>query len=261
MSGEEQLESLIGLNNVKLSIKKIRAYAKKNKESSNLNLHMAFTGNPGTGKTEVANIISRLLYEAGVLPEAKVIVGNRSTLVGQYIGSTAIKTKEAVQSAMGGVLFIDEAYSLSSGISNDFGSEAIAILIDEMEKNKGKFCVVLAGYEKQLKDMVMSNPGFGSRIQFWIDFPDYSRDELKQIIISFLEKESVKYTITDDAMNKLLDVLDYLRQKSDFANARTARNILQDVIMNQNLRAEDEADNNEINVLDVDAFIEDKNIY
>ena len=262
LSGEEELNELIGLENVKTSVKKIRAYAKKNKGASNLNLHMAFTGNPGTGKTEVAHIISRVLYEAGVLPEAKVIIGNRETLVGQYVGQTAIKTKEAVQKAMGGVLFIDEAYSLSSdaGGAHDFGAEAIATLIDEMENNKGKFCVIVAGYEMPLKQMVASNPGFNSRIQFWIDFPDYSRDELKAIILRFLSKESVKYTITDDALEEMLDITDYYRSMSDFANARTVRKMLQDIIMNQNLRVEDELDNNEITIDDVLQYAKDNGL-
>lgn len=261
LSGEEQLMQLIGLNNVKMSVKKIRAYAKKNKDSSNLNLHMAFAGNPGSGKTEVANIISRILYEAGVLTEAKVIVANRESLIGQFVGHTAKKTKEMIDKAMGGVLFIDEAYSLfSGGIGNDFGSEAIATLIDEMEKNKGKFCVVVAGYNGPLKEMIDSNPGFGSRIQFWINFQDYSREELKQITLLFLNKESVKYSITDDALELLLDITDLYRNNKDFANARTVRNILQDVILNQNLRVEEELDNNEINIDDVYQYIDENNL-
>ena len=260
LSGEELLSQLIGLNNVKLSIKKIRAYAKKNKGSNNLNLHMAFAGNPGTGKTEVANIISRILYETGVLDEAKVIVANRESLIGQFVGHTAKKTKEIVDKAMGGVLFIDEAYSLFSGTSTDFGSEAIATLIDEMEKNKGKFCVVVAGYNGPLKEMIDSNPGFGSRIQFWINFQDYSRDELKQIALLFLNKESVKYSIKDDALELLLDITDLYRHNADFANARTVRNILQDVILNQNLRVEEELDNNEITIDDVYQYIDENNL-
>ena len=260
LSGEELLSQLIGLNNVKLSVKKIRAYAKKNKGSNNLNLHMAFAGNPGSGKTEVANIISRILYEAGVLDEAKVIVANRESLIGQFVGHTSKKTKEIVDKAMGGVLFIDEAYSLFSGTSNDFGSEAIATLIDEMEKNKGKFCVVVAGYNEPLKEMIDSNPGFGSRIQFWINFQDYSRDELKQIALLFLNKESVKYSIKDDALELLLDITDLYRHNADFANARTVRNILQDVILNQNLRVEEELDNNEITIDDVYQYIDENNL-
>lgn len=260
LSGEEELMKLIGLNSVKTAVRKIKVYAKKNKGSSNLNLHMAFTGNPGTGKTKVANIISRILYEAGVLPEAKVILGNRETLVGQYVGQTAVKTKEAVAKAMGGVLFIDEAYSLSNVCQNDFGSEAIATLIDEMEKNKGKFCVVLAGYEKPLMDMISTNPGFNSRIQFYLDFPDYTRDELKQIALSFLSKESVSYTIADDAMKEMLNITDYYRTLPDFANARTIRKMLTDIIMNQNLRVEDEPDNNEITLEDVIQYATDNHL-
>ena len=260
LSGEEQLTKLIGLSNVKTTIKKIKAYAKKNNGSSNLNLHMAFTGNPGTGKTEVANIISRILYEAGVLPEAKVFLGSRETLVGRYVGETAIKTKDAVAKAMGGVLFIDEAYSLSNGNKDDFGIEAIATLIDEMEKNKGKFCVVLAGYEKPLTEMISTNPGFNSRIQFYLDFPDYTKDELKEIALSFLSKEIVQYIITDDAMEELLNITDYYRTLPDFANARTIRKMLTDIIMNQNLRVEDEPDNNEITLEDVKQYEVDNHL-
>ncbi len=260
LTGDEQLMKLIGLDSVKKMVKKIKAYAKKNKESSNLNLHMAFRGNPGTGKTEVANIISRVLYEAGVLPEAKVVLGNRETLVGRYVGETAIKTKDAVSKAMGGVLFIDEAYSLASGGEHDFGAEAIATLIDEMEKNKGKFSVVLAGYEKPLMNMIATNPGFNSRIQFYLNFPDYTRDELKEIAMSFLAKEAVPYTISDEAMNEMLDITDYYRTLPDFANARTIRKVLTDIIMNQNLRVDDELDNDEIIIDDVIQYEEENHI-
>ena len=259
-SGEEELMRLIGLDNIKASIKKIKAFAKKNKDSSNLNLHMAFTGNPGTGKTEVANIISRILFEIGVLPEAKVIIGDKETLVSQYVGQTAIKTKEAVEKAMGGVLFIDEAYSLSNGSSADFGSEAISTLINEMEKNKGKFCLILAGYEKPLKNMIATNPGFSSRIQFYLDFPDYSRDELKKIALSFLKKETVPYTIDENAMQEILNITDYYRTLPDFANARTVRKILVDVIMNQNVRTEEELNDNKVTLDDVIEFEQENNL-
>lgn len=262
LSGEEELNSLIGLYNVKTAVKKIRAYAKKNKDSPSLNLHMAFTGKPGTGKTEVAHIISRILYEAGVLPEAKVIIGNRETLVGQYVGQTAIKTKETIEKAIGGVLFIDEAYSLISdnGGSHDFGSEAIATLIDGMENYRGKLCVIVAGYNEPLRKMIAFNPGFGSRIQFWVDFPDYSSDELRSIALRFLAKESVPYTITDEALEEILSICEIYRQKDDFANARTVRTMLQDIIMNQNLRVENELDNNEITIDDVNQYAKERGI-
>lgn len=129
-----------------------------------------------------------------------------------------------------------------------------------MENNKGKFCVVLAGYEEPLRAMIATNPGFGSRIQFYIDFPDYSRDELKQIALSFLSKEPVPYTMTDDAMEEMLDICDFYRHRDDFANARTVRKMLQDIIMNQNLRAEDELDNNEITIDDVNQYAEDNHL-
>lgn len=249
LTNEERLDQLVGLASVKRMVKKIKAYAKRNQSSDDFNMHMCFYGNPGTGKTEVARIISGLLYDAGVLPEAKLVETDASGLIGKYVGETAPKTQAKINDAMGGVLFIDEAYALTEtsgadGVSSGYGDEAISVLLKEMEDKRGKFCVILAGYKEQMQKLLSSNPGFASRIQFSLDFPDYSREELMQLADVFLSKK--QYEIDSDAMEKLLDVTEYFRQNDDFANARTLRNILDQVIMNQNLRAEDDEEDRTI---------------
>lgn len=263
LTGEEELECLIGLSNVKRMVKKIRAYAKKNKDDSSFNLHMCFFGNPGTGKTEVARILSRILYDAGVLPESKLVETDSTGLIGRAVGETGPKTKEKVQEAMGGVLFIDEAYQLEgdktvSGASLSYGDEAIAVLLKEMEDHRGQFCVILAGYKEEMQSMLSSNPGFASRIQFKLDFPDYTREELREIAKRFLAAK--QYKIEDAALDKVLDVTEYYRKMPNFANARTLRNVLDQVIMNQNLRAEDDADDFTIILSDVEDYIADEGI-
>lgn len=223
---------------------------------------MCFLGNPGTGKTEVARIISRILYEAGVLEEAKLIETDVNGLVGKFVGETGPKTKEKINEAMGGVLFIDEAYALSnndaSSMSKGYGDEAIAVLLKEMEDKRGQFCAILAGYEEPMKQMISSNPGFESRIQFTLRFPDYTREDLLQIANLFLKKK--KYIITEEALSRILDITDIERKKANYANARNLRNILDQVILNQNLRTENLNNNNEIILEDVEDYIAEKGI-
>ena len=259
LSGEEELEQLIGLANVKRMVRKIRAYAKRNKGRSDFNLHMCFCGNPGTGKTEVARIISRILYDAGVLDEAKLVETDSRGLLGKRVGETAPKTEEKINEAMNGVLFIDEAYGLlGSGSAANYGIEAISVLLKEMEDRRGRFCVILAGYRKEMEELLSANPGFASRIPFMLDFPDYTREELGEIAVAFLKKKG--YEIDNDALARLLEVTEYFRQRPNFSNARTVRNILDQVILNQNLRAEDNADDSRIILDDVNDYISDEHI-
>lgn len=264
LTAEEELDALIGLDSVKRMVKKIRAYAKRNKDDENFNVHMCFYGNPGTGKTEVARILSRILYDAGVLPEAKLIETDAHGLIGKYVGETAPKTEAKIADAMGGVLFIDEAYSLidnasSNGTTTNYGEEAIAVLLKKMEDYRGRFGVILAGYQTEMKNMLSSNPGLESRIQFTLEFPDYTREELGEIAIRFASKK--KYVLEDAALERILDVAEYYRGKPNFANARTVRNILDQVIMNQNLRADDnDLDDNTIILEDVEEYISDEKI-
>lgn len=244
-------------------IKKIKAYAKRNKGEAGFNLHMCFYGNPGTGKTEVARILSRILYDAGVLGEAKLVETDGQGLIGKYVGETGPKTEAKINDAMNGVLFIDEAYSLagtdsSSRGGTSYGDEAIAVLLKEMEDRRGQFCVILAGYKDEMKNMLSSNPGFESRIQFTLEFPDYSREELGEITRSFVTKK--KYVIENDALERILDVTDYYRNQPNFANARTVRNILDQVLMNQNLRTEDYDGDRTIIVDDVEDYLLDEGI-
>ena len=264
LTAEEELDTLIGLDSVKRMVKKIRAYAKRNKDDENFNVHMCFYGNPGTGKTEVARILSRILYDAGVLPEAKLIETDAHGLIGKYVGETAPKTEAKIADAMGGVLFIDEAYSLidnasSGGTTANYGEEAIAVLLKKMEDSRGRFGVILAGYQAEMKNMLSSNPGLESRIQFTLEFPDYTREELGEIAVRFASKK--KYVLEDTALERILDVAEYYRGKPNFANARTVRNILDQVIMNQNLRADDnDLDDNTIILEDVEDYISDEKI-
>ncbi len=203
LTGEEELDQLIGLGSVKRMVRKIKAYAKRNQGGEGFNLHMCFYGNPGTGKTEVARILSRILYDAGVLGEAKLVETDGRGLIGQYVGATGPKTQAKVNEAMNGFLFIDEAYCLAvsndaSGGATSYGLEAIAVLLKEMEDRRGQFCVILAGYRDEMKNVLSSNPGFESRIQFTLDFPDYTREELGLIAKLFIAKK--KYEIEDSAL-------------------------------------------------------------
>ena len=263
LTGEEELDQLIGLAAIKRMIKKIKAYAKRNQGQEGFNLHMCFYGNPGTGKTEVARILSRILYDSGVLPEAKLVETDSHGLLGKFVGETAPKTQAKINDAMNGVLFIDEAYGLvstntASGGVTSYGEEAIAVLLKEMEDRRGQFCVILAGYKDEMKTMLSANPGLESRIQFTLDFPDYTREELGEIAVAFLKKK--KYEIDEPALNRLLNVTEYYRNRPNFANARTVRNILDQVIMNQNLRTEDTDGDNLIVVDDVEDYLMDEGI-
>lgn len=262
LTAEEELDSLVGLDSVKRMVRKIKAFAKKNKNDPYFNMHMCFYGNPGTGKTEVARIISSVLYESGVLPEAKLVETDPHGLIGNYVGETAPKTQAKIMDAMGGVLFIDEAYGLvhsDGGSTKSYGDEAIEVLLKNMEDYSGKFCVILAGYKDETKYMIKSNPGLESKIQFVLEFSDYSREELGKIAVKFLEKK--KYTIDIPALDLLLDITDYYRSRDNFANARTVRNILDQVIMNQNLRTEDsKIDDNNIIKSDVEDYLSDEGL-
>ena len=263
MTADEELEALVGLDSVKRMVKKIRAYAKRNKNTEDFNVHMCFHGNPGTGKTEVARILSRILYDAEVLPEAKLVETDAHGLIGKYVGETAPKTEAKVNDSLGGVLFIDEAYALTdntagnSGASN-YGDEAISVLLKRMEDDRGRFCVIFAGYREEMQRMISSNPGLVSRIQFTLEFPDYTREELSEILVRFTAKRG--YSVDESARERILDITEYFRTQPNFANARTIRNILDQVIMNQNLRTEDEEDNSVIVLDDVQDYIADEKI-
>lgn len=259
---EKKLNALIGLDAVKSNVRKIKAYALANKGHDQPNLHMCFLGNPGTGKTEVARILSRILYEAGVLPEAKLTETDAQGLISKYVGGTASKTLAKINDAMGGILFIDEAYSLIRSDDDNaatYGEEAIAVLLKQMEDQRGQFCVILAGYPSEMEELIRVNPGLASRVQFTLHFQDYTREELEEIALHFLKRKG--YEMNSSAMQLLLDITEYYRTKPNFANARTVRNILEQVIMNQNLREDEENQKDNLLILsDVQDYLDDENI-
>lgn len=238
-----ELDSLIGLNNVKKLVKEIYAFVeiqKKRKEAGlvvePLVLHMIFRGNPGTGKTTVARIISKLLKEIGVLSKGHMIEIERADLVGEYIGHTAQKTREQIQKAIGGVLFIDEAYSLARGGEKDFGKEAIDSLVKAMEDKKDDLILILAGYTKEMDWFMNTNPGLRSRFPIHIDFPDYNIEELFLIGEKMLKTK--EYILTSDAKNELTKLLknNSLNGHEYNGNARFVRNVIERSIRKQALR-------------------------
>lgn len=186
---------------------------------------MSFTGNPGTGKTTVASRISQILHRLGYLRKGHLVAVTRDDLVGQYVGHTAPKTREMIQRAQGGVLLIDEAYYLHKpGNERDYGDEAIEILLQEMEKRRGDFVVIFAGYKKEMDLFYQSNPGLKSRVSHHIDFPEYSDQELREIAQKLLVQQNYRFDPTAE-----LAFADYIRRRRElpfFANARSIRNAI-----------------------------------
>lgn len=254
---EEELNKLIGLDSVKKELKRIKAYLAKYKDEK-LNLHMVFTGCPGTGKTVVARLLGKILYEEKILPKDTFIEASREHLIGEYIGHTAVKTNQIIEDAMGGVLFIDEAYSLNARSEKDFGHEAVAELLKKMEDKRGEFCCIMAGYTKEMEDFIAINPGFKSRVQFFIDFPNYKKDELKQIAQIFLKKK--KLIVSNEVVDKIIDIV-WLREKDkDFSNAREVRILIDKLTMIQSERTIGDIDNREIILEDIETYIKEHNI-
>ena len=197
-TGMQELDELVGLDEVKVQLKKVISFIKNSKNRNNLPmLHMCFNGNPGTGKTTVARIVGKIFAEEQILSDKKVFVeAQRCDLIGKYVGHTAPLTKKMIDKSLGGILFIDEAYSIASYIQDegdrDFGAECIATLLKGMEDNRDNLCVILAGYTNEMQHMLEVNPGLESRIQFTIDFPDYSSEALYSIFKELCAKEKYK---------------------------------------------------------------------
>jgi probable Rubsico expression protein CbbX len=228
-----QLEcELVGLLPVKTRIREVaalllveRARRLMGIEAESPSLHMCFTGNPGTGKTTVARRMARILHRLGYVRRDHLVSVTRDDLVGQYIGHTAPKTKDAIKKAMGGVLFIDEAYYLYRPENErDYGQEAIEILLQVMEDNRDDLVVILAGYGDRMDTFFKSNPGMASRISHHIDFPDYSADELYRI--AELMAASMHYCFDAEAQNVMREYIVRRMTQPRFANARSIRNAL-----------------------------------
>ena len=232
-------EELVGLVPVKSRIREIAALLLIDKIRKSLGitsgspgLHMSFTGSPGTGKTTVGLKMAEILYQLGYIKKGHLLTVTRDDLVGQYIGHTAPKTKEVLKKAMGGVLFIDEAYYLyKPDNERDYGSEAIEILLQVMENQRDELVVVLAGYKEPMDKFYESNPGLSSRIANHIDFPDYSTDELIKIAKLMLEDQ--QYQLTPQAEVAFTQYIDRRRKKPLFANARSIKNALDRARMRQ----------------------------
>lgn len=229
----EQLDrELVGLVPVKTRIREIaalllvaKARAKLGISSGSPSLHMCFTGNPGTGKTTVAMRMAEILHRLGYVRKGHLVAVTRDDLVGQYIGHTAPKTKEVLKRAMGGVLFIDEAYYLYRPENErDYGMEAIEILLQVMENQRDDLVVILAGYKDRMDRFFQSNPGMASRIAHHIDFPDYSEDELLKIAELMLGQ--MQYRLSEGAQSALSEYITKRREQPHFANARSVRNAL-----------------------------------
>ncbi|MFB4303330.1 CbbX protein [Actinomadura sp. NTSP31] len=224
---------LVGLAPVKTRIREIaalllvdRVRARFGIDSGRPNLHMCFTGSPGTGKTTVAVRLAELLHRLGYVRKGHLVSVTRDDLVGQYVGHTAPKTKEVLKRAMGGVLFIDEAYYLYRAENErDYGQEAIEILLQVMENQRDDLVVVLAGYKDRMDSFFASNPGMSSRIAHHIDFPDYKPDELEAIGHLMMEREG--YTLAPETQPVFRDYLDRRRGQPRFANARSVRNAIE----------------------------------
>jgi len=229
----DQLDrELIGLKPVKTRLREIAALLLVERARKRLGLvneaptlHMSFTGNPGTGKTTVAMRMANILHRLGYVRRGQLVSVTRDDLVGQYIGHTAPKTKEVLKKAMGGVLFIDEAYYLYRPENErDYGQESIEILLQVMENQREDLVVILAGYADRMDKFFTANPGFRSRIAHHIDFPDYADDELLQIADKMLEHQN--YHLSPDAKVALADYIEKRRQQPHFSNARSIRNAL-----------------------------------
>lgn len=238
----EDLNELIGLTGIKHDVRELYDFSKIQKlrkdagmKTVPVSMHLVFTGNPGTGKTTVARILARLYKQIGVLSTGQLVECDRSGLVAGYVGQTAVKTQKKIEEAMGGVLFIDEAYSLarSADQGTDFGQEAIDTILKAMEDHRDEFVVIVAGYTKPMETFIHSNPGLQSRFNKFIEFPDYTVDEL--LAIFDLNCRKYEYVPDPEAREqvKTLLMLRKAQMPENFANAREVRNLFETIITNQ----------------------------
>ncbi|MBR6259303.1 MAG: AAA family ATPase [Oscillospiraceae bacterium] len=233
-----QLDELVGLEKVKENVRSLINLVKVRKlreehglPSPAISLHLVFMGNPGTGKTTVARLIAQLYHAIGVLPKGQLVEVDRSGLVAGYVGQTAVKTSEVIKSALGGVLFIDEAYSLTSVEgTNDFGHEAVETILKAMEDHRDDLVVIVAGYDELMEKFISSNPGLESRFTRYFVFEDYNGEQLFAIFQSMCKKN--QYTLSDEASEYIKEHLNDLYEQRDenFGNARDVRNLFENIV-------------------------------
>ena len=235
-----KLDGLVGLSAVKKEVANLTAFLnlqiKRGETNTFQGKHYVFTGNPGTGKTTVARIMADIFRTLGIVSKGQLVEADRSKLVAGFSGQTAIKTNQLVDQALGGVLFIDEAYTLKSGDNDSFGSEAIDTLLKRLEDDRGKFVCIVAGYTEQMHDFIDTNPGLKSRFTQTIHFDDYTPDELTEIFLHLAEDK--KFTVSDDtraAIHRQFEQL-YLRRDKNFGNAREARKVFNEAVERQSQR-------------------------
>jgi stage V sporulation protein K len=237
----KELEELVGLSEIKNEVKSLINFAKVNEmrkskglPTISLSLHSVFFGPPGTGKTTIARLISKAFKSLGILKKGHLVETDRSQLVAGYVGQTAIKTKEVLDRALDGVLFIDEAYSLNS--DDDFGKEAIDTILKYMEDNRDRLIVIVAGYENEMDTFINSNPGLKSRFNKYFNFPNYSGSDLLDILLRITAKN--KFNVSDEAKSKLTFIINdaIFAEGQQFGNARYVRNLYEQIIQNQFMR-------------------------
>ncbi len=237
-----ELDTYIGLELIKDEVRSlvnmVKVYKLRKEHdlpTADLSLHMVFSGNPGTGKTMIARLMSRIYYSLGILSKGQLVEVDRSGLVAGYVGQTALKTKKVIDKAMGGVLFIDEAYALNGKSENDFGQEAIDTILKAMEDHRDDLIVIVAGYTELMEDFVQSNPGLESRFNRFLHFPDYTTDEMMGIFD--MRCKGSCYQLEEEARPL---VRDYIAEESadpeGFGNGRGVRNIFENIIVAQNNR-------------------------
>ncbi|MBK5333249.1 MAG: AAA family ATPase [Ilumatobacteraceae bacterium] len=233
-----ELDGLIGLANVKAEVRRLTSMLQVQQIRAERGLpvietshHLVFTGNPGTGKTTVARLLSQTYRAVGVVDKGHLVETDRSKLVAGFVGQTAIKTLETLQSALGGMLLIDEAYSLARGGDNDFGREAIDTLVKFMEDHRDDLAIVAAGYTEEMADFIEANPGLKSRFTRTISFPDYTDDELVAIFLGLGEKS--QYCCSDDALARVRHFVSTEPRSRGFGNARFVRNLFETAIAHQ----------------------------
>ena len=267
----KELDELIGLEDVKEEVRSLANFVKVQKmrqekglKTPKMSYHLVFTGSPGTGKTTVARIVARIYKDLGILKRGHTVETDRSGLVAEYMGQTAIKTNALVDSALNGVLFIDEAYALvpdASYSGGDYGQEAISTLLKRMEDDRDRLVVIIAGYPKEMQRFIDSNPGLKSRFNRYINFPDYTAEELYRIYLMYAKKN--EYTLNQEAgvylRERLEDVVEH--KTRNFGNARYVRNVFEKSIQRQanrisRMKSPKENDLTEIKKDDLEGLLE-----